>query len=56
MTTMDYGLINERFGIRGQLSFSAGPGGLPMVAVGNSQASATITLQGAHVMAWTPRG
>ena len=56
MTTMDYGLLNERFGIRGQLSFSAGPGNLPVVAVGNSEASATIALQGAHVMTWMPRG
>lgn len=56
MATTDYGLLNERFGIRGQLSFSAGPGNLPVVAVGNSQASATIALQGAHVMTWTPRG
>ena len=56
MLNTDYGLLNERFGIRGQLSFSAGPGNLPVVAVGNSQASATIALQGAHVMTWTPRG
>lgn len=56
MHDIDYGLLNERFGIRGQLSFSAGPGDLPVVAVGNSQASATIALQGAHVMTWTPRG
>ena len=56
MPNTDYGLLNERFGIRGQLSFSAGPGNLPVVAVGNSQASATIALQGAHVMTWTPRG
>lgn len=56
MPDTDYGLLNERFGIRGQLSFSAGPGDLPVAAVGNSLASATIALQGAHVMTWMPRG
>jgi D-hexose-6-phosphate mutarotase len=55
MYDTDYGLLNERFGIRGQLKFAPGAGNLAVSAIGNSHASATIALQGAHVMTWTPR-
>ena len=41
--------------IPGQLSFREQPGGLLVAKVGNRQATATIALQGAHLMTWTQR-
>jgi glucose-6-phosphate 1-epimerase len=48
--------LNRRFGIPGQVSFKPGPGGMDAVEVSNAEASATILLQGAHLIAWTPKG
>jgi glucose-6-phosphate 1-epimerase len=48
--------LNARFAIPGQLGFKDGPGGLVVAEVTNAEASATIALQGAHVMGWAPRG
>jgi glucose-6-phosphate 1-epimerase len=48
--------LNRRFGLDRQLVFDAGPGGLMVAHVANDHASATIALQGAHVLAWQPRG
>lgn len=56
MSTADFSALNARFGVPGQLSFKEGPGGLAVAEVANSQATAVIALQGAHVMSWTPRG
>ena len=47
--------LNNRFGIAGHLSFQKGPGGLAMVEISNSKASANLFLQGAHLARWTPR-
>ncbi len=52
----DFSAVNARLGIPGQVLFKAGAGGLAVVEVTNAQASATIALQGAHLMTWTPRG
>lgn len=52
----DWASLNARFGITGQLSFKEGPGGLAVAEITNEQATATIALQGAHVMTWAPRG
>lgn len=52
----DFSAVNARFDIPGQVVFKDGPGGLAVVEVTNAQASATIALQGAHLMTWTPRG
>jgi len=49
-------VLNERFGIHDQLVFSEGPGGLAVVEISNSLAVATVALQGAHLLSWTPRG
>lgn len=49
-------LLNERFGIDDQVVFSEGPGGLTVVQIANSQAVATVALQGAQLLDWTPRG
>jgi len=48
--------LNRRFGIPGQVGFKPGPGGMEAVEVSNAEASATILLQGAHLIAWTPKG
>ena len=52
----DFSALNTRYGIPGQVTFKDGPGGLAIVEVANSHATATIALQGAHLMTWTPRG
>jgi len=55
MSQADLGALNARFAIPGQLTFTDGPGGLAVANVRNSHATATIALQGAHVMTWSPR-
>ncbi len=52
----DFSVLNERYGIQGQVVFLAGPGGLTIANVSNDQGMATIALQGAQVIAWMPRG
>ncbi len=46
--------LNSRFGIPGVV-FREGPGELESVEVENRHATACIALQGAHLLAWTPR-
>ena len=53
---VELSLLNERFGIRDQLTFSEGPGGLAVIEIANSLAVATVALQGAHLLSWIPRG
>lgn len=55
MSNIDYSLLNERFGLRGQVVFKEGAGGLAVVEVANSHATATLALQGGHLMRWAPR-
>lgn len=55
MSTIDYSLLNARFGLRGQITFKDGPEGIAVVEVSNTHATATLALQGAHVMQWAPR-
>lgn len=52
----DLAALNKRFGIAEQLIFREGPGGLVVGEVTNRHATATIALQGAHVVTWAPRG
>lgn len=56
MDKLDFFELNEKFGLGQQLTFKESPGGLAVAEVANSQATATIALQGAHVMTWAPRG
>ena len=46
--------LNARFGVVG-VTFREGPGGLESVEVENHHATASVALQGAHLLAWTPR-
>lgn len=48
--------LNRRFGLNRELVFDTGAGGLTVARISNDRASATIALQGAHVLAWQPRG
>jgi len=47
--------LNTQFGIRGQLSFRDDASGLIVAEIGNAQATASLCLQGAHLMTWQPR-
>lgn len=54
--SLDLDSLNARFGIPGQVSFTPGPGGMGAVEVANDHATATILLQGAHLISWVPKG
>jgi len=48
--------MNEKYGIAGQVTFSAGQGDMPMVEVKNALGKASIGLQGAHVLGFQASG
>ena len=47
--------LNAQFGIAGQLSFREDASGLVVAEISNPQATASLCLQGAHLMTWQPR-
>ena len=47
--------LNDQFGISRQLNFVADASGLIVAEIDNPQASARLTLQGAHLLSWRPR-
>ncbi|MDD5383402.1 MAG: D-hexose-6-phosphate mutarotase [Gallionella sp.] len=47
--------LNAQFGIDGQLGFFEHASGLIVAEIGNAQATASLCLQGAHLMTWQPR-
>lgn len=47
--------LNNCFAIADQLTFSTDPGGLIIAHIDNPHASATLALQGGHLMTWTPK-
>jgi D-hexose-6-phosphate mutarotase len=47
--------LNARFGIKGQLEFREDTSGLVVAEIRNKQASASLCLQGAHLMTWKPK-
>ena len=47
--------LNAQFGIKGQLGFREDVSGLILADISNPQATATLCLQGAHLMAWQPK-
>lgn len=49
-------VLNEQFGLAAQLVFKAGPGGLTIAEISNEAATASIALQGAHVLSFQPHG
>ena len=48
--------LNQQFGISNHLKFSEIAGGLIAAEINNAHASASIALQGAHLMTYQPRG
>lgn len=56
MNTQTSATLNARYGIPEQLSFKDVPGGLVVAEVDNTHATASIALQGAHLMTWAPKG
>lgn len=47
--------VNTQFGIPGHLSFREDASGLVVAEITNPQATASLCLQGAHLMTWQPR-
>ena len=47
--------LNAQFGIDGQLGFREDASGLIVAEINNPQATASLCLQGAHLMSWQPR-
>jgi glucose-6-phosphate 1-epimerase len=47
--------LNKQFGIIGQLSFREDASGLIVAEINNEKATATLCLQGAHLMSWRPK-
>ncbi|MCK9200733.1 MAG: D-hexose-6-phosphate mutarotase [Gallionella sp.] len=47
--------LNTQFGIKGQLSFREDASGLVVAEIDNAQATASLCLQGAHLMTWQPK-
>lgn len=47
--------LNEQFAIAGQLVFKQGPEGILIAEINNPFATASVALQGAQVIAWTPK-
>ncbi len=48
--------LNDDFGIAGQLAFRDAGDGFIVIDVDNSQCTASIAMQGAHLMRWNPKG
>jgi len=46
--------LNARFGVENTVNFEQGPGGLVIIQITISDAKASIALQGAQVLTWTP--
>lgn len=47
--------LNTQFGINAQLAFYEDASGLVVAEISNAQASASLCLQGAHLMTWQPK-
>lgn len=47
--------LNTQFGIDGQLNFREDASGLIVAEISNAQATASLCLQGAHLMTWKPK-
>ncbi|MBE0697530.1 MAG: D-hexose-6-phosphate mutarotase [Anaerolineaceae bacterium] len=50
----DFHLLNENYGIPGQISFHLGPGNMVFAVINNRFGNALVTLAGAHIMSYRP--
>lgn len=48
--------LNDDFGIKGQLAFRDAGDGFIVIDIDNRHCTASIAMQGAHLMRWTPKG
>ncbi len=55
MDMTELAALNRKYGIREQLAFSEGPGGLVRAEIQNPHASATLTLHGGQILSYRPR-
>jgi D-hexose-6-phosphate mutarotase len=53
---MNLNELQKTFALPGHATIAAGRGGLPTILVDNGAASAEITLLGAHILSFTPKG
>lgn len=53
---MNVNELNQKYGIDGTLAFETGNGELPVAKISNAFADATISLYGAHILSFTPKG
>lgn len=53
---MDIALLNKKYGIVGKLEFTLGQGGLPIAIITNEFANASVSIYGAHVLSYQPKG
>ena len=59
MKNQDIALLNKTFSFENENSrivFRMGAGDIPLIDIQNAQASACISLQGAHLLSWIPEG
>jgi glucose-6-phosphate 1-epimerase len=59
MNTYDIEQLNNKFALQSDnnnLCFKTGKGDMPVVEIQNKQATALISLQGAHLLSWIPEG
>ncbi|MFV2054904.1 MAG: D-hexose-6-phosphate mutarotase [Thiohalomonadales bacterium] len=59
MDTLNIENLNKKYSIKNEyteLSFESGQGGIPVVNIKNRQATASISVQGAHLLSWIPAG
>jgi len=59
MNSTDIQTLNEKFSVQSKnsnLVIKAGEADIPVIEIKNGQASALISLQGAHILSWIPAG
>ncbi len=56
MTANELEKLNDEYGIREQLVFTDGPGGLITAEISNPHGEATIALHGGHILSFRPSG
>ena len=56
MLTTDPEVLNEQFAIAQHVTFVATPGGLPVAQINNSHATASVAVQGGHMITFQPHG
>jgi glucose-6-phosphate 1-epimerase len=53
---VDLKSLNKKYGIAGKLKFISGQGGLPVAIITNEFGKASVSIYGAHVLSYRPKG